>query len=258
MDDPRPVSELKPSLQDRLEYLLLRMVGFFVGLLPRSFALLCARPLGIVAFDIVRFRRRITLENLEHAFPEKSRAERTRIGRAAFVNLALVVMEMLRAFRMTRERVLSLVQVDSESESLYHRLVEGGRGVIFVGGHYSTWEFLAARVAATGYPTLIIVQDQRNPLVNRDLIETRRKLGFLITGRGQAVRSVLKTLKDGGTVGILADQDAGRLRAALQMGAAAQQSRRRQAEHERFHAHLRPPLWNHRTQDRRRGTRATC
>ena len=209
MGDPHSRSEPKPTLQDRIEYLFIRAVGFLMAVLPRSFALGFARSLGIFAYDVLRIRRRVTLENLARAFPQKSPLERRRIGRAAFINLAIVGMEMLRASRLTREKVLSLVQVDEESESLYHRLMKESKGVVFISGHYSTWEFLGARIAATGYPTLIIVQDQRNPLVNKELMRARKRLELLLAGRGQAVRNVLRTLREGGTVALLADQDAG-------------------------------------------------
>ncbi len=199
----------KPILQDWIEYLLLRSLGFIVTLLPRSVAIGVAWPLGIFACDVLRIRRRVTLENLERAFPEKSDAERRRIARASYVNLAVVGMEMLRVSRLNREKVIRLVRLDEESEALHHTLVKEGNGVIFLSGHYGTWELMAARIAATGYPTTIIVKDQSNPLVNRQLTKAREKLDYIIAGRGQAVRSVLKALKEGGTVALLADQDAG-------------------------------------------------
>jgi len=194
-------------------------MGLLMGALPRPMALGLAWPLGVFAFDIIRIRRRVTLENLAQAFPDKSPAERRRIGRAAFINLTVVAIEMLRVRHLTREKVLSLVHMDEESEALHHRIMKEGKGVVFVSGHYSTWELLAARLAATGYPTLIIVQQQRNPLVNRDLTKSRDRLGFNIVDRGGAVRSVLSTLKEGGVVGILADQDAGRLESTGQRAA---------------------------------------
>jgi KDO2-lipid IV(A) lauroyltransferase len=68
---------------------------------------------------------------------------------------------------------------------------------------------MAARTVAVGYPSSVIVQAQRNPLMDRDLTATRERLGFNIVGRGQAVRGMLKVLKEGGAAMFLADQDAG-------------------------------------------------
>lgn len=199
----------KPTFQDWIEYLLLRSLGFIVTLLPRPVAIGVAWPLGIFACDILRIRRKVTLENLEQAFPDKSLAERRKIARTAYINLAVVGMEMLRVSRLNKKKVIRLVTLDEESEALYQTLVKEGKGVIFLSGHYGSWELSAARIAAVGYPTTIIVKDQSNPLVNRQLTKARVKLGYNITGKGQAIRNVLKTLKGGGTVALLADQDAG-------------------------------------------------
>ncbi|MFC1629525.1 lysophospholipid acyltransferase family protein, partial [Gemmatimonadota bacterium] len=74
---------------------------------------------------------------------------------------------------------------------------------------YGTWELLGARIAALGYPAIAIMQDQRNPLMNRELNKTRGKLGLEVVERRAAPRKVIKTLNDGGLVLIVGDQDAG-------------------------------------------------
>lgn len=199
----------RPTLQHRLEYAALRTAGFLFGVLPRTVRMLLALKLAFLAFDLTRVRRRVTLRNLERAFPELSPAERRKIARASYFNLAIVAMEMLQARRLDPKKVIASVHLDSESEALYHRVMREGKGAVFVSGHYGNWELMAARTAAVGYPSAVIVQRQRNPLLDRDLTATRKRLGFNIVGRGQAVRGMLKILREGGAAMILADQDAG-------------------------------------------------
>ncbi len=199
----------RPTLQHRLEYAALRGAGFLFGILPRTINVLLALDLAFLAFDVLRIRRRVTLENLARAFPEMEPRRRRKIARGAYINLAIVGMEMLQARKLDPERVMTLVHLDSGSEALYHEVMKEGKGVIFVGGHYGNWELMAARTAAVGYPSSVIVQSQRNPLMDRDLNTTRERLGFNIVGRGQAVRGMVKILKEGGAAMVLADQDAG-------------------------------------------------
>ena len=171
--------------------------------------MLLALNIAFLAFDVFRIRRRVTLQNLERAFPEFPQRRRRKIARGAYINLAIVGMEMLQARNLDPQQVISLVDLDADSEALYHELIKMGKGVVFVGGHYGNWELMAARTAAVGYSSSVIVQSQRNPLMDRDLTATRERLGFNIVGRGQAVRGMLKVLKEGGAAMILADQDAG-------------------------------------------------
>jgi KDO2-lipid IV(A) lauroyltransferase len=199
-----------PNIRQSIKYLLLRLLGLLLSLLPHQIALIIAEILGVIAFDVVRRGRRMALHYLAQVFPEKTPAERRAIGRAGHCNLIIVAMEMMRARFAPRERVISRVELDTGSEKLIHNLMEEGRGIIFVGSHYSNWEYLGARLAAVGYPFLAIVQDHPNPLFNRYLSRMRRRLGIDVVRRSEAVKGVLRFLKDGGAVGIVADQDASR------------------------------------------------
>lgn len=196
-------------VRDWLEYAFLRLMAMFLFLLPRQLKMGIAGLFGIFAFDIVRVRRWLVLSNLQKAFPEKTLAERRRIGQASFINLSIVVMEILRAYFLDRKKILSTVYLDRESEALYHRIIKEGKGVVFVSGHYSNWELLFAHTASLGCPTISIMQNLHNPLINKPLKEIRRKLGVNLVDQGVAVRRVIKTLKKGGVVMLLADQDAG-------------------------------------------------
>lgn len=189
-------------------YLLIRAAGVVVSILPRPLAIALAKMLGVVAFSVLRAERVITMHNLREAFPEKSPAERRRIGRAAMGNLMVVGMEMLRARFYSRDRVLSSVYLDPDSEALYHQLMNEGRGVVFVGGHYCNWELLGARTAAVGYPGVGVMQNLGNPFINRELKMMRDKLGGRLAARGVALREAIRMLKEGGAIFLLADQEA--------------------------------------------------
>jgi len=200
----------RPTIRQRIKYLLLRILGVILSIIPHRIAAGIARFLGVIAFDILRMERRMILSYLAQIFPDKTPAERQRIGRAGHCNLTVVGMEMMRARFASRKGVVSRVYLEEESEDLYHRLMERGKGVVFVGAHFGNWELLGARIAAVGYPFLAIYQEHPNPLFNKYLTRTRGKLGIDVVNRSEAVRGVVRALRDGGAVGILADQDASR------------------------------------------------
>jgi len=205
---PAPITPGR-HLRYRLEYSLLVLCGAVAGILSRPLMLGLSRLIGTLAFDLVRIRRRVTLANLACAFPDSAQSRRRRIGRAAYVNLAVVGLEMLRARRLEPDRVIALVELDPESETLLHNLMGQGRGAVVVGAHYGTWELLGARLAAVGYPAVAIMQEQRNPLMNEALVEVRKRLGIELVEKEGAGKEVMRTLADGGLVLIVGDQDAG-------------------------------------------------
>jgi KDO2-lipid IV(A) lauroyltransferase len=203
-------SDFRPSLQHRLEYLMLLLCGAVAGIMPRFLMLMISRLLGTLVFDLVRIRRRVTLTNLQRAFPDFTPGQRRRTGRAAYVNLAVVGMEMLRARRLDPRGVIALVELDPESEALLHELMAAGRGAVIVGAHYGTWELLGARLAAVGYEAVAIMQEQRNQLMNEALIAVRERLGIRLVEKAGAGKEIMRTLAAGGLILIVGDQDAGR------------------------------------------------
>ena len=201
--------ERRPTIQERVEYLLLRETGASASLLPRRAALVLARLIGVLGFDILRIRRGVAIANLGRAWPEATTAWLRQTARAAYVNLGVVTVEMLRARTLDVAGVIALVSLDGEAEQRLRNIVEARSGAVIVGGHYGTWELLGARLAALGYPSIAIMQDQRNPLMNRELNEMRGRLGLEVVERRMAPRRVIKTLQAGGLVLIVGDQDAG-------------------------------------------------
>ncbi|MFC1499750.1 lysophospholipid acyltransferase family protein [Candidatus Zixiibacteriota bacterium] len=189
-------------------YLFIRLLGVVVTILPRPLAAALMKLGGAITFDVVRIGRQLTLMNLEDAFPDKTSAERRQIGRAAMANLMVSVMDLLRVRFQKREKALSRIQFDPDSEALCRQAMQEGRGVVYVAGHYGNWELLGGRLATIGSPSVAIYQELRNPFLCRELNWIRRKFDIRPARRGVAVREVLKALKARGAALFVADQEA--------------------------------------------------
>jgi KDO2-lipid IV(A) lauroyltransferase len=194
-------------VSNRLEFILFSFFGFLVRLMPLRLAQLAGRFLGSVGYLAARRRRGIAIDNLRHAFPDKTQEEIKRIALGAFRNYAICISEFLWFPRLTPARLRKLVRVINVdlAEEAHSR----ARGVVFVSGHFGNWE-LSALVGGhfTGYPMTIIVQNQRNRLVNEVINRYRCIWGNSVVPMESSVREILKKLSEGQAVGILADQSA--------------------------------------------------
>jgi KDO2-lipid IV(A) lauroyltransferase len=192
---------------DRLEFILFSLFGFIVRLLPLRLAQSFGKTVGSIAYFIAWRRRAIAIDNLTHAFPEKSRNEIKRIARGAFRNYAISISEFLWFPRLTPERLRKFVRVqdvDFDGE-VYSR----GKGIIFLSGHFGNWEVIALAIAHfTGYPITIIVQNQRNKLVNKVINQYRCMWGNSVVSMESSVRVILRQLSQGNCVAMVADQSA--------------------------------------------------
>ncbi len=91
------------------------------------------------------------------------------------------------------------------TEKVYSR----GKGIVYMSGHFGNWELTALATAHfTGYPVTIIVQNQRNRLVNKVINQYRCIWGNSVVTMESSVREVLRQLSQGKTVAMLADQSA--------------------------------------------------
>jgi len=158
--------------------------------------------LGRLAWVLVPRQRRLAQEHLAIAFPEKTAAERDRIGRDSFADLG-------RSALLTARGDASRVELSAEDEALLRAAHAAGKGVIVVTGHLGAWELFARRIAALGLPCATVAKEAHDPRLTRLLQEQRESAGVKVFWRGAplSAREILRFLKAGGLLGILIDQD---------------------------------------------------
>lgn len=145
------------------------------------------------------------MENLRLAFPESTDARRREVIRGMTRNLGWMAAEFARFPKLSRENIDELVAVEGFKDFETARL--RGNGVIFLTGHMSAWELAPFAQALYGYPLSFLARAIDNERVNR-LVDSYRCLsGNRPIEKNNAARAALRVLREGGTVGVLADQN---------------------------------------------------
>jgi KDO2-lipid IV(A) lauroyltransferase len=201
-------SKFRRKLRHRTEYAFLLALMWIVRRVSLKIALGIANGLGRIAFTFIRIRRRVTLDNLRKAFPEKSGKELRGIAVRAYKNFAKMMMEYIRFPVMDRETVLSLCEIQGEEN--FDWVLKNGKGAVLVAGHFGNWELMGAFLAQKGYPVSFLVGKQKNRLVDDLMNRYREGMGVKLIHMGVAVRGVIKALRSNEWVAMLADQDAHR------------------------------------------------
>jgi KDO2-lipid IV(A) lauroyltransferase len=158
----------------------------------------------------LRIRRRVALENLAQAFPEKSVAELKRIARRSYENFGTMMLEYLRLPKLSANELCQRIRFAMPQEqNPYAQALSQGKGAICMTGHFGNWEYMGALIALMQYPMVYLYQEQNNPYVDALIRDTRTKMNMPSIPRGAALRGILKALREKKFVAILADQDAG-------------------------------------------------
>ena len=162
--------------------------------------------LGWLAWYLVPRQRRLAQAHLALAFPEKSEAERTRVGRASFVNLGRAALEAARADHLD---IRKAVELAPDGERLLRASQAEGKGVVLVTGHIGAWELFARRIAALGFPCGTVAKEAQDPRITALLQRSREAAGLRVFWRGDkmSARQMLRFLRSGGMLGFLIDQD---------------------------------------------------
>jgi len=192
--------------------------GLAVGLLdlgcrwlPARFLLWLADRVGGLLWSLSPARRRVVDENLGIAFgTEMGPRERRRIGRSACRGLARVAVEIGVAERLlgTPEGAAKRLTFHGDWEDL-EREAGAGRGGVIVTAHLGNWEIGAFGVRHRGVALKAMARPLRNRALERWL-ERRRGGAALLIRKTGGLKDVLRTIRAGTWVALLADQNAGR------------------------------------------------
>ncbi len=197
---------IRRKIRYRFIYLMVRFMIVLANLMPRKWWLLLSGWLGHLGYYLARRSRKIMQENLRLAFPEHDEPHRTKLARRVFVMLGRNAGDVLRAFPITKFERYEQIRVIEGAQYL-DEAFKKGKGVLFLTAHLGAFELVATEMAFRGYKPLIIGTAMKDERLTQLLWKQRSKLGATAIERGKETVRLIKTLKAGGTVAILIDQD---------------------------------------------------
>lgn len=193
-------------MRENLEYALAWTSLKSLGALPRSWARALGARLAALLFRLQPRWRQIALFNLQLAFPESTDAERRKIVSKMVRNLGWLAAEFAHLPHYNRKNIENVIVLDGFENFLAAE--QQGKGVLFLTGHMGAWELKPFAHALYHRPIYFIIRPINNPRVDRLVNHYRSLSGNQPIEKTQAARAILKALRHGGVVGILADQNA--------------------------------------------------
>ena len=147
-------------------------------------------------------------EHVRLAFPEAT-PEWVEVRVAeSFAHLAQLAVEACVAPRfLTPDTWQSYMRLGRMGEAL--ELLNGEDPVLLVTGHAGNWELLGFVLALVGYRIDALARPLDNPWIDRWLRGIRERRGLRVLEKFDATGEMMRVLDRGGTLGFVADQDAG-------------------------------------------------
>ncbi len=182
----------------------LKALSKIIPLLSREACYHLGQFMGAAAARIDRPGRRVALSNLDVAFgDELAPARRVEIVRESYQHLARTLIDLYWSRRLTSENLSRYVEM--ENLEIWHEQMKPGNPVVFGCYHYSNFEWMGVGVGHRGFPSAILAQEFKNPLLDPIFVDLRESGGHHVVPREGAVLALYKAVRRGGRVAVFVD-----------------------------------------------------
>ena len=198
-------SSVKTSLvKTRVALILFRFVGYW----SLGVARIIGTAVGRLMWRKQPREARVTQANIKHCFPHLNEQQQQALARHSLIELGKTFFELPLVLQRKPRWVCGKVK-KVHNQQLLNEALASDRGVLIVSPHIGNWEVIGFEV---GRQTDMTTMYEPSRYTEMDAIvkESRSKLGAnLVPTDKRGVMALVKTLRAGGTVGILPDQEPG-------------------------------------------------
>jgi KDO2-lipid IV(A) lauroyltransferase len=203
------MAKARNDLLDRFLYLLLRVIAAAIYCFPVNANLRTAKLLGTALYRLDRKHRERALANLRRSLPELSQRQREAMAERSMQEIFMLFVEVLFTTRLIRIDTWSRYITLHNFEPALDLLVKRRQGLLLLTAHYGNFEILGYLLAVLGFPMASVARPLDNAYISRWLFGVRERMGQRIIVKKGATEDVVDEMERSGTVGFVADQNAG-------------------------------------------------
>lgn len=176
-----------------------------LSLLPWSVLYLLSDLLYVLVYYLVGYRKKVVLQNLRNAFPEKPEAERQGIAKAFYRQFTDIVVEILKLGSMSADDLRK--RITFTNQEVLHDFVQRGTPVIAMGSHSCNWELvLSAGAVQFGFPAEGVYKPLQNDFFEAYMRYLRSRLGARLIKMKDTMRDFVRNRKVPRVIAMLSDQ----------------------------------------------------
>lgn len=154
-------------------------------------------------------RHRVALDNLRHAYPEKSEQEIRRIASDMWGHMARLAAEYIYLDQLFDwdKRTGQGARIDVEGHHFFDRIASEPKPHILFTGHLGNFELLPISAAELGITMTALFRPPNNPYIARYIARRRNlAMGDMLASRRGAAITLSRILESNGNIGLLVDQ----------------------------------------------------
>ena len=187
-------------------YYLVYAIFYLLSLLPWFIIYLISDGCYFLIYYVFKYRRKIVVDNLLIAFPEKTEAERLVIEKAFYKVFTDNFIEVIKLVSISKSEIKKRFSFDIEP---LNSLIEAYGNIQVVSGHYFNWEFANLGISARKkYPFLGVYKPLSNKIFNKFMFTVRSKFGTVQLSSSNFREEFQKSAHGNYLFALVADQNA--------------------------------------------------
>jgi len=201
--------QTKRMLGRKIGSVLMRIFAVLTGVLPYWWSYFLGKGAGSIMYHFVVRYKKIALESLTTAFPDKPLDERQAIAKQSVIYMAQGALEV---FYCIKKRRLLDDGVRIEGRRYLDEALKQKKGVIGLTAHFGNFPLMTIKLAREGYPVNAIARPMRDPDAGDFIYNLRHTFGFKMIfsqPRKEIVAKTLRALRDNELILIQMDQNFG-------------------------------------------------
>lgn len=163
------------------------------------------KAISLVIYHFSPVRRRIAVDNLRCAYPEKSASDLINITKGVYRNIGIVAAEFFQIPSLTRENIHKFVEYEGLEN--YRKALAKKKGALFFSAHFGNWELTITAFAILERPVNFIYRPLDNPILEDLFTYVRICNGGKHLPKDRSMMKIFRSIKKNEIVGILIDQN---------------------------------------------------
>ncbi|MEO7531993.1 MAG: lysophospholipid acyltransferase family protein [Sediminibacterium sp.] len=175
-----------------------------ISLLPWRILYVLSDLAFIIIYHIIGYRKEVVADNLLHAFPEKTEAERKRISKKFYQSFCDNWIETIKLLSVSKENLSKRLSGDV---AIFHELHATGRSLQGNFGHFFNWEILNHYYSfSQPYTILGVYFPLKNQVMDRLMKYLRARRGIVLIPLPEMARAIIPWRKKQYFLALIGDQ----------------------------------------------------
>jgi KDO2-lipid IV(A) lauroyltransferase len=179
---------------------------YCISILPFPALYFVSDLLFPVIYYLVGYRKKVVMDNLLNAFPDKTPQERNRIARKFYRHFTDLIFEILKMKTIPPGSLSRRIRY--ANPGLLQDYFERGKGFIGMLAHYNNWEWTVAVSHGSPHKAMAVYKPLQNRYFDRFMKNARERHGTELIPMRETLRRVLGDHKNGilAGYGLISDQ----------------------------------------------------